>query len=129
MKKDAISLIEVLISIMLISVVVVSLLQIKENNLYFLTKTKDMAKYNSYVSMVALDINKDGNIYLDKKVDFKDDDIRRQLKEIKIKVKNKDFDNLQLGSYEYSIAVNINETKFNIEDKVDRTFYRFSISN
>ena len=128
-QKDAVSLVEVLISVMLISVVIVSLLQIKENNLYFLDKTKKMSKYNAYLSMVALDNNKDGNIYLNNYIDFRDDELRKEFKKIKIKVRNNDLKSLKIGTNEYMIYVSIQETKLSIEDKIEKKFYKFTLNN
>ncbi len=130
--KKAISLIEVLISVMLISIVIVSLLQIKENNLFFLQKTKDTTKYNSYISAISLD-NKNNirnkNIFLGDEVKFKDDEIRRELKSIKIKVKDENLDPLELGNEEYQLKVNIKKTHLSIDDKIKKIFYRFSLEN
>jgi hypothetical protein len=128
-QKDAVSLVEVLISVMLISVVIVSLLQIKDNNLYFLDKSKKITKYNAYISMVALDNNKDGNIYLNNYIDFRDDELRREFKKIKIKVRNDDLKSLKIGTNEYMIYINIQQTKLNIEDKIERNFYKFTLNN
>jgi hypothetical protein len=130
MNKQALSLVEVLVSVMLISVVIVSILQIKENNLNFLDKTKDRFKYISYISMVALDESKkleDKNIYLDKVIDFKDDDIRKELKLIKIKLKDEQLKPIKLGDDEYKLSINIKKTKLTIEDKIKKEFYRFSL--
>ena len=130
MNKQAISLIEVLISVMLISVVIASLLQIKENNLHFLEKTKDTIKYNSYISMVSLDNDKkmrNKNIYLGDIVKFKDDDIRKKLKHIKIAVKDQQLDPFIIAKDEYSLTINIKQTTLSIEDKIKKNFYRFSL--
>ncbi len=130
--KQGISLIEVLISVMLISLVIVSLLQIKENNLHFLEKSKDRIKYNSYISMIALDNTielRNKNIYLGDNIDFKDDKIRKELKNIKIEVKDKEDDLIEFNVDDYSLIINIKQTSFNIEDKIKKHFYRFSLDN
>ncbi len=133
MNKQAISLVEVLVAVMLISVVIVSILQIKENNLYFLEKSKESTKYNAYISMIALDNDKtklnNDNIYLSDKINFKDDEIRKVLKEIKIKRKEKELKPIEFNSEEYNLQINIKQTKLSIEDKIQKNFYRFSLVN
>lgn len=128
-QKDAISLVEVLISVMLISVVIISLLQIKENNLYFLEKTKKMGKYNAYLAMVALDTNEDGNIYLNNYIDFRDDELRQEFKKIKIKVRNDDLKSFKIGIAEYMMYISVQQTKLTIEDEIEKKFYKFTLNN
>ena len=130
--KEAISLVEVLVSVMLISVVIVSLLQIKENSLNFLQKSQERNKYSSYLSMISLDNNtklKDDNIYLSDKVDFKDDEIRKELKLIKLTVKDELEDTIKFSNDEYTLQININKTNISIEDKISKQFYRFTLAN
>ena len=79
--------------------------------------------------MVALDNNKDGNIYLNNYIDFRDDELRREFKKIKIRVQNNDLKSLKIGTNEYMIYVSIQETKLNIEDKIERNFYKFTLNN
>ncbi len=130
MQKDAISLVEVLISVMLISVVITSILQIKENNLHFLVKTNEMYKNNMYVSTLAIDKSiKDGNTYLKDKLDFNDDDIRKSLKNIKIDVKNKEQEPLVFITDEYSLIINIKSVNLKLNDTYEKQFYRFSLAN
>ena len=130
--KKALSLVEVLISVMLISVVIASILQIKQNNLHFLDKSKESAKNDAYISMVSL-VDEKGfrnkNIRLTDVVNFNDDDIRKELKEIKIKVKDEELDPLEFTTDEYTLIVNIKQTNLTIDDKVQKSFYRFSLDN
>jgi len=129
MNKQAISLVEVLVSVMLISVVIVSLLQIKENNLMLLEKLRITSKLNSYISIVALDDSiKDGNIYLSQELDFKDDDIRKSLKDIKVEAKNEKLKPLIFNSDEYNIQINIKQTSLSIDNTLKKQFYKFTIT-
>jgi len=131
--KKSLSLVEVLISVMLISVVVVALLQIKENNLHLLGKTKDMLKYNSYISLVALENDdkklRNKSFYLDKKIKFKDDDIRRELKLIKVKIKDKKLKPTRFETDEQVLTINIRQTNISIKDDAMKKFYRFSLGD
>ena len=118
---------------MLISVVVVALLQIKENNLHLLGKTKDMLKYNSYISLVALENDdkklRNKSFYLDKKIKFKDDDIRRELKLIKVKIKDKKLKPTRFETDEQVLTINIRQTNISIKDDAMKKFYRFSLGD
>jgi len=127
--RQSLSLIEVLISVMLISVVIVSMLQIKENNIHFIEKSKDSIKYNEYISMIAFDKSTNGKIYLSDKVNFKDDDIRRDLKNIKIEKKIENLESLEFSTDEYNLRVDIEEISFKIDKKFEKKFYRFSLVN
>ncbi len=130
MNKQAISLVEVLVAVMLISVVIVSLLQIKENNLTLLDKLTVSSKLNSYISIIALkNDNKEGMIYLDQELYFKDDDIRKSLKDIKIEVKNKTLSPLKFEVEKYKIQIDIKQTVLSIDDTFKKQFYTFTIVN
>jgi len=130
MNKQAISLVEVLVAVMLISVVIVSLLQIKENNLTLLDKLTVSSKLNSYISIIALkNDNKEGMIYLDQELYFKDDDIRKSLKDIKIEVKNEILSPLKFEVEKYKIQIDIKQTVLSIDDTFKKQFYTFTIVN
>jgi len=132
LNKQGLSLIEVLISVMLISVVIVAILQIKENNLYFLDKTQQSSKFNSYIYLLSLDNSKnlrDTNIYLSDKFDFKDDDIRKELKQIKINIKDEELDTIELVNEEYSLDINIKQTNISIDKESKHQFYRFALND
>jgi|GEM_PF-2278299 len=131
-RKDGISLIEVLISIMLISVVIASIFQIQKNNLNFLEKSKTSIKNSEYISLVALTkqdglINKD--LYLNNEIKFDDDEIRKELKTIKINVKDKELDTLNFDDDKYSISIKTIETTYKIDNKTQKQFYRFTLDN
>lgn len=128
-KKQAISLVEVMVAVMLISVVIVTLLQIKENNLSLLDKSQKSSKQNSYISMVALENNiKNGNVYLSDKLDFKDDDIRRELKDIRIEVKNTNLPPLKFSNDKFKIQIDIKQTTLSIDENIQKQYYRFKIA-
>ena len=127
--KKALSLVEVIVAIILITIVIGTMLEMKTNNIFFLEKFKNSSLYNSYISMVA---NKDKkqdnkNIYLDKEVDFDDDEIRKELKEIKIKVKQLDNEDMPLIKNDYIKNAIIIKRKYTIEDKITKVFYQFKL--
>ncbi len=132
MNKKAISLVEVLVSVMLISVVIVSLLQIKENNLYFLDKSKETIKNTSYISLIALEDDtklRNRNVYLSQKIKFDDDEIRRKIKRIKVKVKDKMLQPIEFSDDEYTVQINIKRTSLTIDDNIEKQFFRFILED
>lgn len=131
MQKQAISLIEVMISISLISVVIASVLHMQQNNLYYLEKFKDSSLYNSYISFaLASDDNKrNKNIYLDDIFDFEDDYIRRELKLIKVNIKDEPQEDIQLPKNEFVNSAKITKTIYSIEGKASKEFYSFKLDD
>lgn len=123
--KKALSIIEVLISILLISVVIASLLSLKSNNLSLLEKSYEKERYNSYISVLAYDYeninNRNKNIFVSDKINIKDDDLKRELNSIKVNVKDeikgtKVFDEMILS---YQVI----KSKYTIEDKTTKVFF------
>ena len=130
--KKSFSLIEVLISVMLLSVIITTIFQIKENNLFFLSKFANSSKNNEFISLATIekiDPNKlrNSNIYLDEIVDFKDDDIRKELKNIKVNIKDKEEEELDLSTDEYTLKIQILKSMYKIEDKIQKDIYTFKL--
>lgn len=130
--KKSFSLIEVLIAVTLLSVVITAIFQIKENNIFFLSHFKESSRNNEFISLATMSkIDpaklRNENIYLDKIVDFKDDDVRKELKNIKVNIKDKEFDELDLSIDEFSLKVNILESKYEIEDTIIKKIYTFKL--
>ncbi len=119
---DAISLVEVLLSILLLTLVIGTVFKIKDNNLVFLEKFSQSQQFSTYVALAISSYTnkiKNENIYLDEVVDFKDDDIRRKLKLIKvIRRDSEQTKNLGLdANWEYTIKTStysIDSKKINI---------------
>jgi hypothetical protein len=133
MNKKAITLVEVIVSVVLISVVITVLLQIKNNSLNFLQMGKNKLLYSSYIDMIAIttkyDKLKDENIYLSSKIDLsklKDDNLRKRLKKIKIKIKEKILSPIIFDD-KYHFIINIKQTKMEITNKISKIFYTFLI--
>ncbi len=130
--KKSFSLIEVIIAIALLSVVIVTMFKIKENNLFFLDKFKQTSKYNEFISIATI-TNKNLNslrnthIYLDKVVDFDDDDIRKELKNIKVYIKDKELPSINLNDDAFTLNINIIKSQYKIEDKITKDIYTFEL--
>ena len=132
MNKKAFTLVEVLVSVALLSLMITTIFQIKENNLFYLEKFKASSKYNELISLATITENnsnklRNENIYLDKFVDFNDDDIRKELKNVKVNVKDIESDIKDLSSEEFSFGLNIKQSIYSIEDKVSSNIYKFTL--
>ena len=88
--KKAFTLIEVMVSVMIISIVIMALLQMQANSSYMLTSLKKKNTSQQYISLLIANENyglKDKNTRLNNLVEefSVDDNLRRRLKKIKIK--------------------------------------------
>ena len=130
--KKSFSLIEVLVAVMLLSIVMVALLQVQQNNLFFLDKFKSSIKYDEYLSLATINQIRfkklrNENIYLDEIVNYKDDDIRKKIKNIKVHIKDSKKNQLDLSTKQYKLAIQYFESKYTIEDKISKKFYTFKL--
>jgi len=127
--KKSFSLIEVIIAISLLSVVLTSLLQIKENNLFLFEKFNNSIAIDNELAVLSsyIDIEKDEKIYLKDKIDFKDDDIRKLYKESFAEVKSTKLDPIEVGSEEYPIKLNITESLLQLKENGAKKIYTFRL--
>jgi len=126
--RKALSLVEVLVAIILITIVIGTMLEIKSNNIFFLEKFKNTSLYNSYISLAIQEDNKeDKNIYLDEVASFNDDEIRKKLKQIKIEIKLEDDEEMNLPDNDYVKTAKIIKTTYTVENQASKIFYRFEL--
>ena len=128
--KKALTLVEVLVSIVLISIVITTILQIQQNNIHLLKKVKKSTVYNGYISLISTYDNKhntDTKLYLDSEIKFGDDEIRKKLKEIKVYVKDTQLKDITLPKNDYINVAHIFQRSYKIEDKVVKNFYTFKL--
>ena len=129
--KKAFSLVEVLIAVALLSVVIVALIKMGQNNLFLLEKFKTTNTFSGYNSLAffGIDMNKteDKNIYLDEVVDFKDDDLRRELKEIKVVVKNEKLEDEKIEADSFTITKKVTKIHLTTDNQNEKDFYRFEL--
>jgi len=100
--RDAFTLIEVMVAVMIISVVIMALMQMYANSTHIFTSMKQQTKINQYSSFLISNENygfDDKNIYLHALVrDFDvENDLRRELKEIKIKMLYKTLETIDIS--------------------------------
>ncbi|HIP13015.1 MAG TPA: hypothetical protein EYG97_01030 [Arcobacter sp.] len=134
MKKKSFTLVEVLVSVTLLSIVIATIFQIKENNLFYLDKFRNSSNYNELVSIATITSNnknklRNENIYLEKIVDFKDDDIRKELKKIKVNVKEEEYSYSKLPLDDISIILTVTQSKYKIQDKISTDIYQFKLES
>ena len=130
--KKSFTLIEVIIAVSILSIVITSTLQIRQNNLDYLDKYNQSKLYNEYASLAniydfknQLDVNT--HVYLDELIKFEDDDIRKELKNIKVYIKNEIINNIDLSSEDFILSINIVKSNFKIENKINKNFYSFKL--
>ena len=96
----AFSLMEVIISIVILSVVMITLLQIKSDNIYLVSKSEQKMKSNDYI-LLAINskdeiLNKNEDIFLDKKYKYENEDLRNELKDIKVSIEDEKIQSLSI---------------------------------
>jgi len=125
--KSGISLIEILVSIAILSVVITAVLKIQQNNLHFLEKFKVSSLSNSYISFAQKEGKaRNQDIYLSDIVDFKDDDIRKELKEVKVHIKDEEDTGIKLPKNDYIQSAKVYKSTYNVGGNT-KIFYTFTI--
>ncbi len=125
--KQSFSLVEVLVAVSLISTVIVTTLQMQQNNIFFLEKFKESSTQNSYISLATSSSKtlRNKKIILSDVVNFNDDDIRKELKDIRVKVVDSKADNVKIPKNDFLEGKVIQSTYST--DKVTKIFYTFKL--
>lgn len=121
---------EVIIAVVMLSVVMIALLQVKSDNIFILSKSNEQSKLGNYVQLVINIDNenkKNENIFLDRIYDFKNDDIRKEFKSIKIKVKSEETDLKDYDADVVNFKINTTTTSYSIADNIKKNIYTFKI--
>lgn len=130
--KKSFSLMEVIIAISLLSVVMLSLLQVKSDNIYLLKSSQDKSLLNDYILM-AIDSkslsNRNENLFLGNKFNFNNDDIRNEFKDKKVKIVDNEEDFFTIDNEYIKVNISTLSTTYNLEDeKISKKIYSFKIS-
>lgn len=129
--KNAISLIEVIIAITLLSFVIVVLLNLKEQNIFLLNKVKNSFVNNTFISPLVYSSNlnelRNKNIYLSDVIIFKNDDNNRLIKKIKINVNDKLYLEEKLDLSIKQIEFKQIKSTYKIQNNT-KIFYTFKIN-
>jgi len=117
-KKSAFTLIEVMVSVMIISVVIMALLKMYANNTHIFTSIKEQIKTNEYSSLLISNANygfEDKELYLDDLVVNYDleDDLRRELNAKKAKLTYDVVQNIDLSAPDATSEQDDNEKNSN----------------
>ncbi|QKF67999.1 hypothetical protein AVENP_2495 [Arcobacter venerupis] len=130
--KKAFSLMEVIIAIVMLSVVMITLLKIKSENIFLISKNDENTKSNDYV-LLSVDFedeisNKNEDIFLDKKYQYINDDMRKELKDIKILIKDDKIESKSIESDLNYINTTIFSRTYSLENSnIKKKIYTFKI--
>jgi len=128
--KKAFTLMEVIISVVLHSVVMITLLQIKSENIFMVSKSDERAKINDYILM-AINFNdtildKNENINIENKYKFENEKLRAELKDIKVAIKDENLDSNTLESNHNSLNFTTYYRSFFMENSdIKKRIYTF----
>ena len=131
--KKAFSLMEVIISIVILSVVMVALLQIKSENISIISKSDKKVRLNDYI-LLAIDFsdknmtNKNENIDISKKFKYENDDIKRELKDIKVSIEDEEIKSESINNGFNNINITTFSRTFSLENSdIKKKLYSFKI--
>ena len=122
---------EVIIAIVILSVVMVALLKIKSENISIVSKSEQKIKLNEYI-LLAIDFkdkieNKNEDISLEK-YKYENDDLRKELKDIKVSIKDEKIDTRTIMNGSNNINVTIFSRTFSLENSdIKKKLYSFKI--
>ena len=131
--KNAFSLMEVIISIVILSVVMITLLQIKTDNIHLVSKSEQKIKLNDYI-LLAIDFsdknmtikNEDIDIY--KNFKYENEYVRNELKDIKVSIKDEKIQSVSIDNGFNNININTYSRTFSLEQSdIKKKLYSFKI--
>ena len=131
--RKSFSLMEVIIAVMILSVVMVALLQIKTENIFLISKTNERVKLNEYIQLsvdlkkVNEESTKSTEIYLDEKYPFVNEDIRKELKEIKVVIREEKEDEYKIETPTQDLNITTYSRTYNIENDIKKKIFNFKI--
>ena len=130
--KKAFSLMEVIISVVILSVVMITLLQIKSNNIQLASKSEEKNKSNDYILM-ALSFNdsitnKNESVLIDKKYTYDNEEINEEIKNRKVNIKDDKLESKTIESHKNSINISTSFRSFSLENSdIQKKIYTFKI--
>ena len=128
----AFSLMEVIISIVILSFVMITLLKIKSENIFLISKSNEKTKINDYI-LLAIDFknnieDKNEEIDLYKNYKFENEDIQKELKDIKVTIKDEKIDSEYIHSDFNNINITTFSRTFSLENTdIKKKLYSFKI--
>jgi len=121
--RKGFTLIEVMVSVMIISTVIMALLKMYGNNVFIFSNIKQNLEMNQYATLFLSKHSfgfEDDEIWLDDLVSEFDveDSLRRRLKDMKVKIIYQKLDAIDLANFDGSSDINITSSE---EEKVNST--------
>lgn len=123
---------EVIISIVILSVVMITLLQIKSDNIHLVSKSDKKVKINDYI-LLAIDfkneiLNKNEDIDISKNYKYENEDIQQELKDKKVIIKDEKMKLESINSRFNSLNITTFTRTFNLDNTdVKKKLYSFKI--
>lgn len=123
---------EVIISVVILSVVMITLLQIKSNNIQLASKSEEKNKSNDYILM-ALSFNdsitnKNESVLIDKKYTYDNEEINEEIKNRKVNIKDDKLESKTIESHRNSINISTYFRSFSLENSdIQKKIYTFKI--
>ncbi len=123
---------EVIISVVILSVVMITLLQIKSNNIQLASKSEEKNKSNDYILM-ALSFNdsitnKNESVLIDKKYTYDNEEINEEIKNRKVNIKDDKLESKTIESHRNSINISTSFRSFSLENSdIQKKIYTFKI--
>ncbi len=130
--KKAFSLMEVIICVVILSVVMITLLQIKSNNIFLVTKSEEKLKSIDYILM-SISFNdpifdKNEDILVNQKYNFENDEIKQELKDIKINLKDDKLEDKTIKNGNTNLNITTSFRTFSLENSdIKKKIYSFKI--
>lgn len=122
--RDAFTLIEVMVSVVIISTVIMALLELFANNSHIFSTLEKQNKSNQYLSFM---LNNEDYGFIDDKITLYDlvedfdleNDLRRELKDVKIELVYQELDSIDMSDYDPNEDEDnpINDEEINPNDK------------
>jgi hypothetical protein len=129
--KKAFSFMEVIISTIILSVVMIALLKIKSENISIVSKSEQKTKLNDYILM-AVNFsdklrNKNEDISLEK-YKYEKEELKKELKDIKVSIKDEKMDKKTIIDGPNNINITTFSRTFSLENSdIKKKIYSFKI--
>ncbi|RBQ31943.1 hypothetical protein CRU92_04020 [Arcobacter sp. FW59] len=109
--KKAFSLMEVIVSVVILSFVMITLIQIKNENIFLVSKSNDKSTIEEYI-LLSIDFNdtildKNESMLIDDRYNFVNDSIKKELKDIKVDIKDEKDETKSIKAEEYNVNLQI----------------------
>lgn len=121
---------EVIIAVVILSFAMLTLLQIKSDNIFILSKSNEQNKLIDYINLAVNTSdqnNKNQNIFLEEIYKFKNDDIRREIKDIKVKKRSEQIDSKDYKIDSINFIITTKENSYLINNDIKKKIYTFKI--